>query len=741
MRVRERNPSERERGRVDSRITYKRHPVRKTFKPLWSFGRANGTRSGNMHRATFHRDSDTGRFDTNGWVTFFIRNLPKECSKDRLENTLSKIGKVVDLFRPKKTDKSGNEFGFVRFKAESDADVDRLLEDANNLWIDSYRLMVYIPRFNKEHAIIKRSEPVIVSSRKREEGVSYKDVFGNIKEGEKRVEETEIPITFSSKEEDSAWLKDSLVGLLKDEYDWEEHEEELKNEVANSTVLRTLGDNLVLIQVLKKSNGKTVDMKDWFGYWFKWVRPWKSDDVSFRRRVWTSWMGVPCQAWCLDFSKKASMRFGSFIKMDPATEKKERLDVARIKLRVNAMKEANATIRATIDGKTFVIRVVEENPDEGGGGVWSGSEEESESESDSDSECGEDALSDFLVDATWSEDESEAESDAGNFNVLALPEIHISRNEEIVNSLDPINQHREVDQPEGNNGGENVPLPDSQSDGAPPGWSHVNLTEEVNNGPITSNGPSPDSVSGDCEFLGRENDSSAPNEAQIEEGPGIIATENVEQIGTRVEEGSSFDVSVNSKDCSEGRGSESVDLRLGNPIIDSSKDIRGGDLTKKKKIPKKVKKAEELKRMGSFFLDMSPGEPTRREEGRPDMRGRANRDARHSKKEAKAIRRVGRKLGLIEAASETDIVKSIAALVEEKRKVASGSANPGWNENAISVRSWWSMEGAVVLNGEWIDKNCEVVLINVYAPCDDAGKKDLWDRIGLVVKQNTSACI
>lgn len=59
------------------------------------------------------------------------------------------MGRVSDLFIPEKRDRNGNRFGFVRFISRGDTC--RILEDLNRIWIGSYAIRAFVPRFEIKH--------------------------------------------------------------------------------------------------------------------------------------------------------------------------------------------------------------------------------------------------------------------------------------------------------------------------------------------------------------------------------------------------------------------------------------------------------------------------------------------------------------------------------------------------------------------------------------------------------------
>lgn len=89
---------------------------------------------------------------------------------------------MVDIFIPTKRDRSGKRFGFVRFKGVEGC-MERL-EKLNKIWVDSFVIRAFIPRFTRlmgdrrnEEKQLRRREVLEqtrgVVSRKAEEGTSF----------------------------------------------------------------------------------------------------------------------------------------------------------------------------------------------------------------------------------------------------------------------------------------------------------------------------------------------------------------------------------------------------------------------------------------------------------------------------------------------------------------------------------------------------------------------------------------
>lgn len=116
---------------------------------------------------------------------------------------------------------------------------------------------------------------------------------------------------------------------------------ELEGECGGQMNLKPLGGNLILIQ---SSNNVPIKeliegFDEWAEFWFDWIRPWRATDVNQHRLIWTRWYGVPIHTWSIRFFLLASAKLGLFMKLDSLSEKKERLDVARVMISTTIMKK------------------------------------------------------------------------------------------------------------------------------------------------------------------------------------------------------------------------------------------------------------------------------------------------------------------------------------------------------------------------------------------------------------------
>ncbi|GLT40914.1 hypothetical protein SLA2020_150110 [Shorea laevis] len=74
--------------------------------------------------------------------TFFFYNFPENCEEKELWYSFQKYGKVLDVYVPKKHDKWGKRYGFLRMLGVQNED--QMVRRLNEIWFSSYKLRVKI---------------------------------------------------------------------------------------------------------------------------------------------------------------------------------------------------------------------------------------------------------------------------------------------------------------------------------------------------------------------------------------------------------------------------------------------------------------------------------------------------------------------------------------------------------------------------------------------------------------------
>ncbi|XP_057779726.1 uncharacterized protein LOC130998315 [Salvia miltiorrhiza] len=314
------------------------------------------------------------REDKNEVTTYFFNNIPEDCSVEFLKSKFGSVRKALDVFCPTKRDLKGKPFDFFRFEGVSDPE--ELLADLNQLWIGSYKIRVYKPRFNRASDVVwggrtdKENDipsankmNVGISAGTRKAGVSFREALlgENEDRGENCGEDIfDEQLIFQPMVDEVEWLQDAFTGYLKTDFVWEEVKDEINCECAGRIKVTTLGSNMVLVQSFCEQSVDEVlkDFDEWRVFWFQWCRPWRNIDVNPQRIIWTRWLGVPLNAWNPRFFNLACSKFGLVLKLEEGTRYREKLDEARIQISTG-LQSVDRVLNCRINGVAFKIRIEE----------------------------------------------------------------------------------------------------------------------------------------------------------------------------------------------------------------------------------------------------------------------------------------------------------------------------------------------------------------------------------------------
>ncbi|KAK9057857.1 hypothetical protein SSX86_022696 [Deinandra increscens subsp. villosa] len=96
------------------------------------------------------------RLNEEGFVSFYVTNLPDGCRKEWLADAVSEFGCLADSFVAKKRNKAGNVFGFVKFRNVKDK---RALEcKLKGVTIGVMKARVNLQKFNRQGRPVKMGE-------------------------------------------------------------------------------------------------------------------------------------------------------------------------------------------------------------------------------------------------------------------------------------------------------------------------------------------------------------------------------------------------------------------------------------------------------------------------------------------------------------------------------------------------------------------------------------------------------
>jgi len=113
------------------------------------------------------------------------------------------------------------------------------------------------------------------------------------------------------------------------------------------------------------NNGEDVwkvfnDAVHFFGMLFGDIQKWSEADVRYERGAWVLIYGVPVQAWSDIFFQLCVANAGRFLHADECTVHKAHLDFARVLISTPNLEILNLSVEFFIDGRKYVLKMVEE---------------------------------------------------------------------------------------------------------------------------------------------------------------------------------------------------------------------------------------------------------------------------------------------------------------------------------------------------------------------------------------------
>ena len=315
-------------------------------------------------------------------TTFYFSRFPEGMMEKDMWRIFQKWGKVWEVFIPRIKNKLGHRFGFVRFKEVVDVQrLERQLDDS--IFLGGVKLFVNRPKFDRRKEVGTR-EKGLYSYGEGDKGAqkdnkasdkprSYAEV---VKEPVHRqmnsmtmrvdmpgvVKMNHSPVILHSNEVTSEWLSKAWVARLKNRGMFERVEEELKWLVEDDNSPCYWVDDWVIFPYMdeakaarlihqEQENGATPISE---------LQKWSPELRPTYRLTWVLIWGLPLSVWEEESMAKVLAEVGEVVEVDAYVEAKQRLDVARVLVRMQMKPPFQATIPATIDGSDYVLHVAED---------------------------------------------------------------------------------------------------------------------------------------------------------------------------------------------------------------------------------------------------------------------------------------------------------------------------------------------------------------------------------------------
>ncbi|KAK2384354.1 putative serine/arginine-rich splicing factor protein [Trifolium repens] len=264
---------------------------------------------------------------TNGFVnrldkettSYFFTNIPEEVQAMELWSLFAKHGRVGEAYIPKKRDKRGSRFGFVKFKEVKS--VEALNSRLEDLWMGTYKIRINLSRFGRSSSktpTIQRkniSPPEAASDHSKSSKQPFKQALlkgrGDQATSAVATVEVEVVPDFLQK------LEGSYVGKLSLGVEVRALQTKLWLAGFQEVRVVVMGGELVLIfnNSGEELRGPVCKKGWWSGLLFD-IKRWTPNLVSSKREVWVNMFGIPLHVWGETTFRALANRCGSFVTTD-----------------------------------------------------------------------------------------------------------------------------------------------------------------------------------------------------------------------------------------------------------------------------------------------------------------------------------------------------------------------------------------------------------------------------------------
>lgn len=308
-------------------------------------------------------------------VTVYVDNLPEDMDAEWLGQIFSKYGRVLDAFIPKKRSKYfQSKFGFIRFNVLREAE--EAIADLNGIIIRDKKMLVKLASFTVEkdqggpfhnHSIISNKNIVNKVGKEymvnKQNGANLGKVIGKSYADAVVVNRKFEPKRIFVNAIGNEWLTRSVVARLKSLSSMDSIRDLLHCKGIPQIEVKDMGGLWVVLTFPSIELMQSVFDGDlnWLMNCFAEVKKWSPDIEDVRRRnVWISCYGVPLHGWSAVTFRKIAQLWGEVITMDESTIKGLSFAAGKIMIATDKWERINESIEIEVKGKSFEVRVVEE---------------------------------------------------------------------------------------------------------------------------------------------------------------------------------------------------------------------------------------------------------------------------------------------------------------------------------------------------------------------------------------------
>ncbi|GMI86216.1 hypothetical protein HRI_002290900 [Hibiscus trionum] len=339
----------------------------------------------------FQAGAKIGASTVNNEWTVFVDNLSRRVSRSTLRERTSIHGKVICVFIPLINNKAKykkSTFAFISLASK--LDMERVIEKLDGSLIHGLVVKVDKARFPRANKVTKENsslnQEMKNNSDMRKKGVNtdkcsmeskifygpetYREALlsRSIAKNSDRLSQesgdfakakVNSLLDFTAPAEDMKWLEKCMVGIIKKNFERDFVQRALQNDGINVKISKwgvDFNSFVILFNSLEEMKEVWSSKQQELCYWFEHIGPLIQNGIPhhFASILLT---GVPLFCWHQSFFESLGNRWGSFVALDPLTSTRDRLDIARMVIRLASTATLPTTLKVNSMNVPYIIKV------------------------------------------------------------------------------------------------------------------------------------------------------------------------------------------------------------------------------------------------------------------------------------------------------------------------------------------------------------------------------------------------
>lgn len=170
------------------------------------------------------------------------------------------------------------------------------------------------------------------------------------------------PINIQTSSEKLKWLDNAWVGCLKNKGMFDRVDVEVQGLFGPEIKVAYWGDDKIIISDMddETANKLILDEQQHGGTPFSSLKRWTPELKPSHCLTWIRIWGVPLMAWDAENFASIVSVCGDLVELDPTTEDRSRVDIARLLIRTEETSVIDNTVAVVVDGTHYLLQLREE---------------------------------------------------------------------------------------------------------------------------------------------------------------------------------------------------------------------------------------------------------------------------------------------------------------------------------------------------------------------------------------------